>query len=667
MKRPLKKWLLGAVSLGFLVMAALLVMPRFIDLNRYKAYLEKRLSTMTGYPVTLGGKIDLSLFPWVGFAFTDLHIGNPDGFAEKDFVSAEAIEMRVKLIPLLSGDLEVKRFVVDSPRIVLVKNRGGRGNWERLGRKSAPETPGIAEDRTTSTAAGLPIRSLAVQELAVRNGLLLWRDDKSSASSEISQLRVDMKSVSWNRPIYLDLAAHLDGHPLTVKGEVGPLGGEIGATPLPVDLAVTALEEISLRLKGTLSDPFGKPGFALTLHLDSFSPRRATQSLGREFPMRTRDGNALSRLSAQALIQGTPQSLAISQGILQVDDATINFSLNAKNFSKPDLSFRVDIDRLDADRYLPPAPEKRVNGKNSAPGAAGKSKTDYGSLRQPALNGTVKIGNLQIGDVKTEDIQWQMTASGGRYHLDPLTCKLYGGRLGGTLAADVRGNTPRWSVNLQARNIQAGPLLTTVLEKDNLEGTLQADAVLTMQGADTMEIKQTLNGRGNFNLSNGAIRGIDLTAMIANVKTAFGLIETIGGPKPRTEFSEMKVPFTMTNGRFTTTDAALVSSLLRVRAAGTADLVAETLDFRLEPTVVGTIKGQGDIEKRSGIMVPVLVSGTFSRPIFRPDLERRIQERLREALTDPEKFRESLKEEERALRSLRDQGKEILKGLRFGR
>ena len=143
MKRPLKKWLLGAVSLGFLVMAALLVMPRFIDLNRYKAYLEKRLSTMTGYPVTLGGKIDLSLFPWVGFAFTDLHIGNPDGFAEKDFVSAEAIEMRVKLIPLLSGDLEVKRFVVDSPRIVLVKNRGGRGNWERLGRKSALRLQGL--------------------------------------------------------------------------------------------------------------------------------------------------------------------------------------------------------------------------------------------------------------------------------------------------------------------------------------------------------------------------------------------------------------------------------------------------------------------------------------------------------------------------------------------
>ena len=127
---------------------------------------------------------------------------------------------------------------------------------------------------------------------------------------------------------------HLDGHPLTVKGEVGPLSGEIGATTLPVDLAVTALEEISLRLKGTLSDPFGKPGFALTLHLDSFSPRRATQSLGREFPMRTRDGNALSRLSAQALIQGTPQSLAISQGILQVDDATIKLLAQCQKFQQ---------------------------------------------------------------------------------------------------------------------------------------------------------------------------------------------------------------------------------------------------------------------------------------------------------------------------------------------
>jgi AsmA protein len=41
----------------------------------------------------------------------------------------------------------------------------------------------------------------------------------------------------------------------------------------------------------------------------------------------------------------------------------------------------------------------------------------------------------------------------------------------------------------------------------------------------------------------------------------------------------------------------------------------------VEPKFVATIKGQGDTKTRSGITVPVLVTGTFASPKFSPDYE----------------------------------------------
>jgi len=113
------------------------------------------------------------------------------------------------------------------------------------------------------------------------------------------------------------------------------------------------------------------------------------------------------------------------------------------------------------------------------------------------------------------------------------------------------------------------------------------------------------------------------------VKSAFGAAESAGA-KPRTDFSELKVPFTIKNGLFHTPNSNLQSPLLRLLAAGKADLVKETLDFRVEPKVVATIKGQGDKAERSGLMVPVLVSGTFDSPKFRPDLKAIAEQQIKE-------------------------------------
>jgi AsmA protein len=178
-----------------------------------------------------------------------------------------------------------------------------------------------------------------------------------------------------------------------------------------------------------------------------------------------------------------------------------------------------------------------------------------------------------------------------------------------------------------------------------------------MAGDGAAAIKKTLNGSGQIRFTDGAIIGIDLAGMIRNVKSAFGL-EQKPAQRPRTDFAELNAPFSIKQGNVHTPQTSLKSPLIRVIAAGDAHLVKETLDFRVEPKVVGTIKGQGDTEQRSGLMVPVLVTGTFSNPRFAPDLAGMAKKQLEETILGSGEDGQKMDKE-----SLEESAKGLLKGI----
>ena len=87
MKKAIKWIAIVVGGLIVLVIVGLLIIPSFVDLQKYKPQIEEQVAKSTGRPFTIGGDLDLSLFPWVGVALSDLHLGNPPGFKEKDFVA----------------------------------------------------------------------------------------------------------------------------------------------------------------------------------------------------------------------------------------------------------------------------------------------------------------------------------------------------------------------------------------------------------------------------------------------------------------------------------------------------------------------------------------------------------------------------------------------------
>jgi len=631
MNKALKWILIIGGGLTLLVILALLVIPTVVDINDYKPKIEKQIAEITGRSVTLGGDLELSLFPWAGLSFSDLHLGNPAGFTEKDLLVIDNFDIRVKFFPLLFRDIQVKRFVLSGVKIILEKRKDGQAGWEGIGRSGKPDAgaPEPVEKKPAETPAGsLWLKSLVVGEFQINNGSVVWLDHAAGNRYEVSDFNLGLQDVSLDKPIRITLSARVDNQPLGLEGSVGPIGSRPGKGTIPVDLSLKALEQMTLNLAGTISDPAADPGFDLSIKIDPFSPRKLVSAIGRDFPLQTTDPDALNRISLAAGIKGSPKDIALSGGVLKIDDTEIKFSARAKDFARPDIAFDLVLDAIDLDRYMPVQEKKNTgNAAKTGPAQANPGEINYAPLRKLVLKGSFMAGELKTANARIQDLKAEVTGKKGRFQLRPLSMNLYQGSMAASGTLDVRGNTPKTEIALTAGGIQAGPLLRDVLGKDMIEGTMQAKVNLQFSGDVPDQIKKALNGRGDLSFADGAIKGLDLAGMARNIKAAFGMAGQ-GAERPRTDFSELHIPFTVQKGLFRTGKTSLASPLLRVLAAGTADLVSENLDFRIEPRVVATLKGQGDTENRSGITVPILVTGTFSSPEFRPDLKGILQQQI---------------------------------------
>ena len=655
MNKAIKWGLIVCIGLVVIIIAGLLIAPAFIDIRDYKPQVEKYISEKTGRPFTVGDDLSLSFFPWAGVSLSNLKMGNTAAFAEKDFVTVKSFEVRVKLLPLIFRDIEIKRFILNEPSIVLVKNKDGRVNWSQP--EMVPGKPATKEPKEKSPSAaaetGLPIKELTVGDFSINNGTLEWIDHSSGVHKKITALSMSLRDVSFEHPVRLSFSAKLDNQPLSIEGTIGPIGKDFKQATIPLDLDLKALNELALKLNGNVKSPGSNPGFDLAVDVKTFSPRKLLAALGQDFPVVTADPKALDQVALKAHVKGNPSKVEISDGILNLDESKLNFTANASEFSRPNLAFDIDLDRIDLDRYLPPKSEKPAETAKPAE----KKPIDYRPLRKMILDGRIKIGQLVVSKAHIQDVMVGVSAKNGIINLDPLKLNMYQGNVSGIGKLDVQQDTPSTHVNLDVKDIQVGPLLSDVLQKNILEGMTNAQVTLSMAGDDAAAIKKTLNGSGQLLFTDGAIVGIDLAGMVRNVKAALSL-EQKPAERPRTDFSELRMPFTLQNGVFNTPETSLKSPLIRLVAAGSANLVSEKLDFRVEPKLVATIKGQGDTEQRSGLMVPVLVSGTFAKPKFAPDLAGVAKKQLQETLLGSGQEQQKLDK-----KNLEETAKGVLKGI----
>jgi len=309
----------------------------------------------------------------------------------------------------------------------------------------------------------------------------------------------------------------------------------------------------------------------------------------------------------------------------KLEDSTIQAKVAVANFAAPAISFDVAADQLNVDRYLPP--KKAAEGGGAAKAGAGaagaEQPIDLSALKTLNANGSVRIGALTASNIKAQNVRVDVRAAGGRMDVNPIAASLYQGTLAGAASVNADANT--FATRQQLTGISIGPLLRDAAQKDVLEGRGTVNLDVTSAGTTVSALKRGLNGTGNVDLREGAIKGVDIGGVLRKAQAMLGskgALEEQGKGGEKTDFSELTASFVIKNGVARNDDLQGKSPLLRLGGAGSIDIAAGTVDYTVKASLVATAKGQGgrDVSQLAGVTAPVRVTGPFENLTYRVDV-----------------------------------------------
>src|SRR5690606_11810925 len=240
----------------------------------------------------------------------------------------------------------------------------------------------------------------------------------------------------------------------------------------------------------------------------------------------------------------------------------------------------------------------------------------------------------------------------GKLDISTLAAALYDGKLGGTLSVDAANGNQIVS-KMTLAGISIGPLLTDLMKKSVLTGTGSLALDLKPAGSNSYALTTGLNGSMQLRLRDGAVTGINVAQTLRELKAAFtGAEQDAAVPADQarsTDFTWLEADLVFVKGVATAKRLDMASPLLRVSQGDPAviDFVQSTLNFVTKVRVVNTSTGQDgkDLEDLKGITIPVLISGSFDKPVYTVQwrgaateaLKKGLERRLKQAI-DNEKI-----------------------------
>jgi AsmA protein len=114
----MRKTIIIGVVAFVLIVLALAVIPRFLDVNQYRGRIQAELQNRLGRPVTLGD-INLSLLP-PSLQVKEVAIGEDSRFGVGPFAKAQLLAVRVSLMPLPRKKVEIQSLRLINPDIQLI-------------------------------------------------------------------------------------------------------------------------------------------------------------------------------------------------------------------------------------------------------------------------------------------------------------------------------------------------------------------------------------------------------------------------------------------------------------------------------------------------------------------------------------------------------------------
>jgi AsmA protein len=368
----------------------------------------------------------------------------------------------------------------------------------------------------------------------------------------------------------------------------------IGRLTLDVDVK-QAEQAFKIKTSGQVSGNFKTQQFNLN------ELNVAMNATGDKLPNKAVSSEMKGNVQIDVLKQNVQANFA--GGLLQ---SQIKAKVGVSNFAQPAIKFDVELDQLDADWYLPKAaaePTKTIEPE---------SPLDLSGLRKLNIDGSLRIGALKIMKVKSSELRVDVQARNGVVNVGPISANLYQGHANGSLSINAQA-MPIIHINQNLNDVNVATLGKDTANFDTLEGKGNVGINLVLQGNMISEMKKTANGSISLNLVDGAIKGINIAKKMRDAKNLLGAKSQSqsANKAEKTDFSELKASFKVTNGIAHNDDLSMKSPLLRLSGNGDINIGNDSINYLAKATLAKTLEGQGGQDSVRGVTVPVRVSGPF--------------------------------------------------------
>ena len=593
-----KKIISAVVVLVVAVVVAGIAIIKSLDFNEYRGLIAEQVKNATGRDLSISGRLDLELSLNPALTVEGVSFANASWGTRPEMVTLKRLSVEVELLPLLTGDIRVKRLVLAGLDLLVETDAKGRGNWELTGPAGKAEKPEKPEP-SSGPSGPLPVVNLVrIEDLTVT-----YRDGKSGRSVTLVLDSLDVRTDGLDRPMTVSLGGDFNGLAFQASGRLGSLATLIeGGKPYPVALNATA-PGIVLEVNGTIAEPRKARGLDLKVSVDA-------KDLG---PVAKAAGVTLPRMPAFKLAAtvSDPKGGYLLDGLdvkIGESDLKGRISVKVSGVARPTVDANLTSSLIDLDALLPKQaakPSKKSDPSRVFP--ADPLPTD--GLKAVDARLRLKAHKLVAGGVVVEDIDVALVLGAGRLDIKPLKAVVGGGTINGSLVLDGSRPVLALAMNLDAREIDYGALLKQLKQTNIASGKVDVLINLKGRGASVRAIMAGLDGRMRIVTEGGKIESGLLNVLSADVLSALPFVDSKGDKDIRCGV----VDFQIRKGQAEAKTLVFETGGLSIIGTGSINLGDETIDLKFNPRAK-------KISLLKLAMVPVNVGGTLAQPSAVPDI-----------------------------------------------
>ena len=331
------KVLYGILAVLALLVAALFLVPPFLDWERLKPEIAERVEAATGRRLWIDGEIAVSLLPAPTLTLTNLRLANLPGAGAPDMARIESVDLALALGPLFGGEIAVTSLALVAPVVELERLADGRPNWLLQG------AAGAADER-----------AVRLDSIAVTDGTIVYRAAGQGPPARIERIDAVFSARSLDGPFRGEGAFATGGAAFDFQLATGAIDAD-GAMPATAELALADGTGGAL-LEGTVSGLDGAPGFDGTVRATVPAPGTLLAAL----PVAL-EGAPLAALpegafSARATVAARADAVSADDIQIRLGESQATGAVSWRGGTAPSLSLEMALNRLDLDGFPPGAP-----------------------------------------------------------------------------------------------------------------------------------------------------------------------------------------------------------------------------------------------------------------------------------------------------------------------